>query len=265
MGLVLIGLLVPTWANATPGTWATDSGVGPNELAVTIEVECAAANLICGAVDGYTDTQTSSLSGSGTLEVDADAGTIQFVTDGDADLGFGPQATFHALVGSDLTFGYLPFAGVPEFANLEVFATAGPEILPVGFTALTPGDYPLAATIPYAALVDVVGDLEFNVPDIVVPPQDVALAGTLRVLGDTNSDGFMEYELRSLSAQLELVQSAQIAGESVDITVTSVLTSNLSGEVAYVAPEVVPVFGVVGVLALALLLVGSSLRALRSN
>ena len=182
-GLLFIGLLVPSGASAIQGTWATDSGVGPNALAITIEVECAAANFICDTVDGYTDVQTSSLSGSGILDVDADAGTIQFVTDGLVDLGFGPQQTFHALAGSDLEFGYLPFAGVPEFANLEVFATAGPEILPVGFTALAPGDYPLAATLPYAALVDVVGDLEFNVPDIVVPAQDVALTGILRVLG----------------------------------------------------------------------------------
>lgn len=262
-GLTWLGLLGPALASAMPGTWATDAGVGSNELAITIEVDCPANTFICSVVDGYTDSQASSLSGSGVLEVDSDAGTIQFVTDGNSDLGFGPQPTFHTLAGSDVVFAYLPFAGVPEFMSLEVFATAGPAILPVGFASFAPGDYPVSATLPYALLADVVGDLEFNVPDIVVPAQDVTLTGTLRVLGDTDSDGFMEYELRGLSAQLDLVQAANIGGEPVEISVTSVLTSNLSGEVAYVEPEPVPVFGALGVLFLALVMVISSVLTLR--
>ena len=262
-GLAWLGFLVPAWASATPGTWATDSGVGSNQLVITIEIDCPAASFICGSVDGYTDIQASSLSGSGTLEIDPAAGTIQFLTDGNSDLGFGPQATFHTLAGSDLIFTYVAFAGVPEFVNIEIFATAGPAILPVGFASFVPGDYPLSASLPYASLVDVVGDLEFNVPDIVVPAQNVTLTGTLRVLGDTNFDGFMEYELRDLSAQLDLVQSAQIAGEPVEISITSVLSSNLSGEVAYGAP--LPVFGAIGLLALAVVLVISSLLSLRSR
>ena len=262
-GLIGVGLLGPALAGATPGTWATDAGVGSNQLAITIEVDCPADSFICSVVDGYSDSQASSLSGSGVLEVDPDTGTIQFETDGNSDLGFGPQPTFHTLAGSDLIFAYLPFAGVPEFMNLEVFATAGPAILPAGFASFAPGDYPVSATLPYASLVDVVGDLEFNVPDIVVPAQDVALTGTFRVLGDTDSDGFMEYELRDLSAQLDLVQAANIGGEPVEITVTSVLTSNLSGEVAYVVAELVPVFGALGILLLALLMVISSVVTLR--
>jgi len=247
-------------AQAVSGTWQTDAAVGVNQLEMTVHVDCPAVGFICDQVDGYSDMQVSTLSGSGSLEIDDDAGTIQFLTDGDVNLGFGLQPSFGFLSGSDLAFGYIPFAGVPEFVNLVTFATAAPLISPSGFSSLAAGNYPVSATVPYAALADVVGDLEFNVPDLVVPEQDVALTGVFRILGDTDLDGFVEYEL-DLSASLVLVQAAQIAGEPVQISVTTQLTTHMSGLVAQALP--VPLLGVAGLLLLVATLSGVAALSLR--
>ncbi|MEE3326690.1 MAG: hypothetical protein VX252_05120, partial [Myxococcota bacterium] len=203
-----------------------------------------------------------SLSGSGSLEIDDGAGTLQFITDGDVDLGFGLQPSYGSLAGEDLDFAYIPFAGVPEFVNLDLFATAAPLISPSGFSSFAVGDYPISETVPYAALADVIGDLEFNVPDLVVPEQDVVLTGFLRVLGDTNLDGFVEYQI-DLATSLVLVQAAQIGGEPVQITVTTQLTTHFSGLVAQGLP--VPVLGGTGLLLLALGLSLSTGLYLRRN
>jgi hypothetical protein len=105
-----------------------------------------------------------------------------------------------------------------------------------------------------------VGDLEFNVPDLVVPEQDVTLTGVFRVAGDTDLDGFVEYEL-DLSTSLLLVQAAQIAGEPVQISVTTQLTTHLSGVVAQALP--VPLLGVAGLLLLVAVLSGVAAVSLR--
>ena len=247
-------------AHAVSGTWQTDASVGVNQLETTVEVDCPAAGFICAQVDGYSDTQVSTLSGSGSLEIDGGAGTIQLLTDGDVDLGFGLQPSYGFLSGSDLAFDYIPFAGVPEFVSLSTFATAAPLISPSGFASLAVGNYPVSAIVPYAALADVVGDLEFNVPDLVVPEQDVTLTGVFRVAGDTDLDGFVEYEL-DLSTSLLLVQAAQIAGEPVQISVTAQLTTHLSGVVAQALP--VPLLGVAGLLLLVAVLSGVAAVSLR--
>ena len=147
-----------------------------------------------------------------------------------------------------------------EFVNLEIFATAAPLISPSGFSSLAAGNHPITATVPYAALADVIGDLEFNVPDLVVPEQDVVLTGLFRVLGDTDLDGFVEYEVE-LATGLLLVQSAQIGGEPVQISVSTQLTTHFSGRVAQALP--VPVLGFAGMALLAsgiLLSAGLALR-----
>lgn len=244
-------ILAAASAHATTGTWQTDASVGQSQVEMTVEVDCPGAGFICQQVDGYSDTRISTLSGSGSLEVDDVAGTLQFLTDGDMDLGFGPQPVYVSLSGESLDFDYIPFAGIPQFVNLSVFATAAPLISPSGFSSLSAGEYLISETVPYAALADVIGDLEFNVPDLVVPEQDVVLSGFFRVLGDVDLDGFVEYEI-VLSVSLLVVQPAQIGGQPVQISVNTQLTNHFSGSVAQGLP--VPLLGIPGLLVLAMVL-----------
>ena len=216
-------------ARAEPGTWATDPSVGVTELAVTLQVSCEGESFICSQIDGYSDTQVTALSGSGDLEADENAGAIQFLTDGDVDLGSGPQAVFNRLGGGSITFAYLPFAGIPQLQNLETFATADPAWMPVGWSSWTPGDFPLSVIVPYSVTAEVVGDLEFNVPDLKLPAQNVETAGIWRVSGDPSLGGQIAYELRGLQTSVSHDQVAQILGEPVTLQLTLELTSNLSG------------------------------------
>ena len=246
--LALALLPIAPSVHATTGTWQTDAAVGVNQIEMTVEVDCPSAGFICQQVDDYSDSRISALSGSGSLEIDDVAGTLRFLTDGDVDLGFGAQPSYASLDGEDLEFAYIPFAGIPQFANLVVFATSAPLISPSGFSSLATGEYLISETVPYAALADVIGDLEFNVPDLVIPEQDVVLTGFFRVLGDTDLDGFVEYEI-DLSVSLLVVQPAQIGGQAVQISVTSQMTNHFSGTVAQALP--VPLLGMTGSLLLA--------------
>ena len=254
---LLLALLPASSSFAQLGTWQTDAGVGSNSLAVTLQISCLSGSFTCSLIDGYADTQLSSLSGSGDLALDVPLGLIQFETDGDENWGTGPQPVYHRLSGSLLTFASLPFAGVPQIANTQVFAAAAPLIPIPGFQNLGPGDYPFTQSIPYASLADVVGDMELNVPDIVVSPQSVTVTGTLRMLGDIDFDGFAEYQLINLSAVLSVQQPGNIGGEPVTLSVTSALTSNLSGEVEI--PVALPALGGAGLFLLSggLALVGA--------
>jgi hypothetical protein len=260
---LLLALLPASETLAQLGTWQTDASVGSNSLAVTLQVSCLSGSFTCSLIDGYADTQLSSLSGSGGLAIDVPLGLVQFESDGSQDWGAGPQPVYHLLSGSLLTFASLPFAGVPEIANSQVFAAAAPLISLPGFQNLGPGDYPFTQSIPYASLADVVGDMELNVPDIVVSPQSVTVAGTFRMLGDIDFDGFAEYELINLSAVLSVQQPGNIGGEPVTLSVTSSLTSNLSGEVEM--PVALPALGGAGLFLLSsgLALVGA--RAARRS
>ena len=208
-------LLLPGAAHAQLGTWATDPAVGASDLDVTIQISCAAPSFVCSLVDGYADTQTSSLSGSGGLLVDAPLGTLRFETDGLQDWGTGPQPVYNLFSGGSMIFASVPFAGVPQIASLLVFASSDPLIPVPGFFDLGPGDYPFSQSVPYGLLADIVGDMELNVPDIVSPPQSILLTGTLRILGDIDLDGMVEYELTQFSAVQSLQQPGNIGGELV--------------------------------------------------
>ena len=244
-----LALLLPGLASGQVGTWTTDAGVGSSSLAVTIQVSCPTTSFVCNTVNGYADSQNSTLSGSGGLVVDTLASSLRFETDGNEDWGLGPQPVYNLLSGTGMTFVNIPFAGVPEIASLVVFATADSLIAVPGFIDLLPGDYAFSQTIPYASLVDIIGDLELNLPDIVMPPQNVVVTGSLHVLGDIDLDTLVEYELRNLSAVLTVLQPGNIGGEPVAIAITSALNANLSGEVA--GPVAVPALGSVATLLLA--------------
>ena len=106
----------------------------------------------------------------------------------------------------------------------------------------------------YSALADVVGDLEFILPGIVVPPNDVDLSGVLRVLGDIDQDGTIDYQLRDVTADFAYQVPSTIGGEPVTIKVTGKLTANLSGETLTVLPIPTLALGPVGLLLLSMLL-----------
>ena len=243
-----LALFIPGLASGQVGTWATDPGVGPSTLGVTIQVSCPAISFTCDTVNGYADSQNSTLSGSGGLELDTLASTLRFETDGNENWGLGPQPVFNRLSGTGITFANIPFAGVPEVASLLTFATANPLISVPGLVDLLPGDYSFSQAIPYASLIDITGDLELNLPDIIMPPQNVTVTGSLHVLGDIDLDTRVEYELRNLSAVLTVLQPGNIGGEPVAIAITSALSANLSGEVA--GPVAVPALGGSGILLL---------------
>ena len=249
LSIAALAFVAPALAHGQVGTWVTDAGVGTNDLDVTIQISCPAPSFVCSLVDGYANTQTSSLSGSGGLVIDAGLGTLRFASDGQQDWGSGLQSVYNLFTGSGVTFASVPFAGVPQLAGLLVFASSDPLIPVSGFSDLGPGDYPFSQSIPYSSLADIVGDLELNVPDIVSPPQSIQLAGTLRVLGDPDFDGMVEYELTQLSLVQSLLQPGNIGGEPVVISITSSLNANLSGEVA--GPVAVPVLGTGALLFLA--------------
>ncbi|MEE2673365.1 MAG: hypothetical protein VX466_06205, partial [Myxococcota bacterium] len=59
---------------------------GPNEVVYTLDISCTGVGLVCGALDAYTDVQVATLSGSGEIDIDATAGTLQFVQDGTQDV-----------------------------------------------------------------------------------------------------------------------------------------------------------------------------------
>jgi len=259
--LLLFVWLFPGLSFAQSGTWVTDAGVGTSQLNVTIQVACPATSFVCSLVDGYADTRVSTLTGGGGLAVDAASGILQFETDGDQDWGAGPQPVFALMTGTGMTFDSIPFAGAPQIASVHVFAAADPLIPVPGFLGLGPGVYPFSQSIPYASLADIVGDLELNVPDIVMPPQSVLVTGTYRVYGDLDLDGNVEYEIQNLSAALSLQQAGNIGGEPVTIAITSALTANLSGEVA--APVALPALGPAATLMLSGVLAWAGLRAAR--
>ena len=244
-----ISLLPAGIAAAAPGSWATNASVGSNQLSVTVQVSCPAITFVCSVVDGYADTQVSTLTGSGDLLADLEFDTLQFESDGLQDWGAGPLPVYNLLSGSAVTFANIPFAGVPEISSLIIFASSDPPIDVVGLSSLIPGDYPFTSLVPYGSILDIVGDLELNVPDIVVLPQTVSLAGTLRLLGDSNFDGMLEYQLRNLSAVLSLQQPGNIGGEAVTLSVTSAMSINLSGEME--GPPTIPVLGGLGSIVLA--------------
>ena len=101
-----------------------------------------------------------------------------------------------------MIFASIPFAGAPKIANPLVFALTNPPIGVPGLADLSPGDYDFSQAMSYSALADVEGDLEFILPGIVVPHDDIFVRGVLRILGDVDQDGTIECELRNLNGKL---------------------------------------------------------------
>jgi len=106
----------------------------------------------------------------------------------------------------------------------------------------------------YSALADVVGDLEFILPGIVVPPNEIPVSGVLGVLGDVDLDGRIEYELRGVTGSFAYQVPSTIGGEPVTIQVSGQLTANLAGETLTVQPIPTPALGPVGLVLLSMLL-----------
>jgi hypothetical protein len=257
--ITLLCFTTPLGAHAA--TWLVDGAVGVSQVEFTLQITCPAPSFACSLIDGYSEVQTSTLAGSSTFQLDLANELIQFDTDSTQDVGAGPQPAYLTMSGSDLTFAFIPFAGVPELVNVLIFSLSDPPINIPGINAFAPGDYPFAATLSYASLADVVGDLEFVLPNLVIPGSGVAVAGTFRVLGDIDFDGRVEYQLRDMTGTLAVQTAGTIGGEPVTLDVTAVLTANLSGEVALgPPPDLVPTVGPFGLAVLAGLLVRIGVR-----
>ncbi len=257
--VAVVAFALPGAALADPGTWTTDAAVGPSKVDFTLELTCPAPGFTCSLIDGYVDVQTSTVMGSGTLDLDLDGDTFQVDTDSTQDVGSGPQPAYLTMSGTDMTFALIPFAGVPELTNVLIFALSNPPIPTTGLE-LQAGDYPFSETVSYSGLADVIGDLEFILPDgIVIAPDDVTVSGVFRVLGDPDFDDFIEYELRDVTASFSLQNFTTIGGEPVTVDITADLTANLSGETpAPPSPPVqVPALSPLAVGLLAALLLGT--------
>jgi hypothetical protein len=242
LAAVLALLTAPSLARALGGVWATDGSVGVNQVDYRLQLTCPATSLVCSLVDGYDDTQTSTMSGSGTLSLEPVAGTFMVKTDSSQDVGSGLQPAHLTLSGADLTYANIPFAGVPELVNVLVFALTNPAVAPTALDLGETGDYPFSEMISYSGLAEVVGDLEFILPGIVVPPDDVLVSGVFRVLGDLDSDGAVDFEVRDVTGTFTLQSPATIGGESVTVDITADMTLNLRGDLR-VSGNVVPATG----------------------
>ena len=243
---------------ADQGSWLVAPGVGPNEVTYTVDIVCTTGGLVCDALDGYQDAQTASLTGLGRLDLDPDAGTLQFLSDGSENLdGMGLVPVFTRVFQTDLDFAAIPFIGAPQVREGRVFATGNPVIALGG--ALSPGDHPFSVAIPYAALADVIGPVDAWLPTLEVAPGDVTLSGTLRVLG-ISPIGTVTYEIRDVSASLLVQNPAQLLGEDVVVEVTTELTMNLVGSTN---TALVPALSPAGTLAVVALLAAAGVSLLR--
>jgi len=255
--------LVPAPA-AFAADWITDAAVGPNQLEFSLQITCPAPSFECSLLDGYLDVQTSILAGAGTAVIDSTGDTMTFESDSLQDIGGGPEPATLTMTGSDMSFANIPFAGIPEIVNLRVFSLAPAPIDVPGLDLATPGDHAFTQSLDYSSISEVAGDLEFLLPDLVVPPQPVILTGVLRVLGDVDMDGLVEFEVRDLGGTLNLQAPATLGGEPVTIDVTAVFSANLSGSAALPAPPLptVPGLGASALMVLCASMLAGGVRAL---
>jgi hypothetical protein len=163
------------------------------------------------------------LRGAGTVDVDGNSDTIQFQQDSIQDLkdGAGPRPAYATTAASDVDFAAIPLVGVPSLRSAVVFALTNPGISTPGLDLGTPGDTSFSATISYSAIADVVGDLDLEIPEILVPPDAISVTGTLRVLAGGGS------ELRNVSGTFAFQTLTTLLAEDVTVDVTAVLTLNL--------------------------------------
>ena len=215
----------PVASLADVAPWILLSGA-PNEVVYTLDITCAGAGLVCGALDAYSDVQVATLSGSGEIDIDSTAGTLQFLQDGTQDVGSGPQASYTQVDASDLTFAEIPFVGAPMTTNGVVFGLSNPLFDAGG--AVNPGSYPISAVVSYSGLADIVGPVNAWMSEIVVTPQDVTVNGTLVILALLTS-GEIYYRLEDLTATMVVSNPTTLLGESVTVTVTAEMTLNLVG------------------------------------
>lgn len=197
-----------------------------NEVVYTLAISCTTGGLVCDALDAYSDVQVATLSGSGEVDIDSVAGTLQFLQNGIEDVGSGPQAAYADVAATDMTFAEIPFVGQPMTQDGVVFALSNPLFDAGG--PLATGSYPVSALVSYSALADIIGPVDAWVPKIVVTPQDVTVNGTLRVLA-LLGNGEIFYRLEDLTATMVIANPTTLLGESVTVTVTADMTLNLVG------------------------------------
>lgn len=228
LALVLLFFLLasaPESARADVAPWKTlEEEI--NEVVYTLDISCPSPGLVCNALDAYSDVQIATLSGSGEIDIDAAAGTLQFLQSGSQDVGAGPQPAYARVDATDLTFAEIPFVGAPVTQGGVVFAITDPLYTAGG--SLAPGFYPVSATVSYSASADIVGPVDAWLPEILVTPQDISVEGTLRIIALLGT-GEIYYRLQDLTGTMVVSNPTTLLGESVTLTVTADMTLNLTG------------------------------------
>lgn len=249
-----LGLLVGSTATASDVPWSTSNAFGPNEVVYTIDLICTSGGLVCNALDAYVDQQTAALTGTGTIDLNLAAGTFQFQQDGVVDLmdGQGNRATYLEVAASDLSFAEIPFIGAPQTEGGMVFALTDP-IFDAGEPVVIGQPYPVSALVSYSAIADIVGPVNAYLPELLLPPSDVMLSGTLELQVDTPQT--LIYTLSNMTASFTVQNPTTLLGEDVIVSVTADMTLNLEGLYGS-APNAVPALGPAGIAALAAALVG---------
>ncbi len=223
---------VPRTAVADVFPWQTDVAVGPSDVEITLDLLCMGGGLVCDLLDSYADTQTAVLSGSGDIDIDDVADTIQFQQDSSQDLGMGPIPAYSTTTASDLTFAEIPFTGIPMTEAGVVFGTTNPPISVPGLDLTAPGNYPFSGAVDYAMIADVVGDLDVQIPMLISTPSSVTLSGVLTVLPNGS------VELRDVIGTLNFQDTVALLGEIPTLVVDADLTLNVSVELP---PIIIPI------------------------
>ena len=249
----------PVASLADVAPWQLLTGV-PNEVIYTLDISCTGAGLVCGALDAYSDVQVATLSGSGEMDIDSTAGTLQFLQDGTQDVGSGPQPSYAQVEASDLTFAEIPFVGAPVTQNGVVFGLSNPLYNAGG--PLNPGSYPVSAIVSYSGIADIVGPVNAWMPEVLVTPQDVTVDGTLVILA-LLATGEIYYRLEDLTATMVVSNPTTLLGESVTVTVTAEMTLNLAGNTFEGLP--IPGLGGFGMLLLIAGLAATGIAGVRTS
>lgn len=212
-GLVL---LLPSASSALnlPVTWTTDNTLGPNNVSLTVRLECSGS--LCGVVgfgSPYQQAQTSQLAGGGTGSLDDVAETIAV----DNFLAYGSNVTF---------------TGIPVFGNVNVSAIEV-SLLAAVIGSIPGWDLPqngqsIPTTLPGAQWYAYAETDNAQIPIIEITSVGLSTPGTLIELGP---DGFgnPQFELHDLRGAFDFLTATSVSGVTIRSTFRATFTLNLRG------------------------------------
>jgi hypothetical protein len=214
-------------------TWTTDNTLGPNQVDLTVRLQCS--GFLCGLVgfgSPYQQTQTSLLSGGGPGSLDDTADTITL------DGNILPPFEF---TGSNVTFTGIPVFGSVAASNIYV-------ALLNSVTGAIPGfDLPQNAqqintTFTGAQWYAYADTNNAQIPSLELGPLSITSAGQLREIG-TNGLGQPLYELHDLRGAFDFLTATSISGVTIRSTFRATFTLNLRGVGAIPEPGTFALLG----------------------